>query len=126
MRGERRSRIVARRAESDSLPSYESLKNSRDFRRVLTEGRRHREGGIVMVSSPGPAEMPRVGLLVSRSCGSAVRRNRIKRRLRAAAEGAELQPGIDYVIIATSQVAEVPFDQLTSWLDRALMGPTDA
>lgn len=79
-----------------------------------------------MVSSPGPAEMPRLGLLVSKSCGSAVRRNRIKRRLRAAAEGVELQPGIDYVIIATSQVAEAPYEQLTAWLDRALMGSTDA
>lgn len=70
--------------------------------------------------------MPRLGLLVSKSCGSAVRRNRIKRRLRAAAEGLELQPGIDYVIIATSQVAEVPYAQLRSWLNRALMGPSDA
>lgn len=78
-----------------------------------------------MVSSPGPAEMPRLGLLVSKSCGSAVRRNRIKRRLRAAAEGVELQPGIDYVIIATSQVAEVPYNQLKAWLNRALVGPTD-
>lgn len=79
-----------------------------------------------MVSSPGPTEMPRLGLLVSKSCGPAVKRNRIKRRLRAAAEGVELQPGIDYVIIATSQVAEVPYNQLTVWLNRALMGPTDA
>lgn len=79
-----------------------------------------------MVSSPGPAEMPRLGLLVSRSCGSAVRRNRIKRRLRAAAKGVELQAGIDYVIIATSQVAEVPYDQLTSWMERALVESTDA
>lgn len=79
-----------------------------------------------MVSSPGSAETPRLGLLVSKSCGSAVTRNRIKRRLRAAAEGVELQPGIDYVIIATSQVAEVPYDQLIAWLSRALMGPTDA
>jgi len=79
-----------------------------------------------MVSSPGPAEMPRLGLLVSRSCGSAVRRNRIKRRLRAAAKGVELEPGIDYVIIATSQVAEVPYDQLSSWMKRALVGSTDA
>ena len=79
-----------------------------------------------MVSSPGPAGPPRLGLLVSKSCGSAVRRNRIKRRLRSAAASAELQPGIDYVIIATSQVAEVPYDQLRGWLDRALEELGDA
>lgn len=79
-----------------------------------------------MVSSPGPARPPRLGLIVSKSCGSAVRRNRIKRRLRSAAERVELQTGFDYVIIATSQVADAPFDRLTGWLDRAVEEPGDA
>lgn len=76
-----------------------------------------------MVSSPGPTGPPRLGLLVSKSCGSAVKRNRIKRRLRSAADSVQLQPGIDYVIIATSQVAEAPFDRLTGWLGDAIEGP---
>lgn len=100
--------------------TYQSLRNSRDFRRVLTEGTRRRKGGIVVVSSPGPAGPPRLGLVVSKNCGSAVRRNRIKRRLRSAADSVELKPGIDYVIIASSQVAEAPYDRLTGWLVRAL------
>ena len=78
-----------------------------------------------MVSSPGPTGPPRLGLLVPKSCGPAVRRNRIKRRLRSAADSVELQPGIDYVIIATSQVAEVPYDELTGWLGRALESSSD-
>lgn len=123
---ERRSRTVARRAGSDSLPSYQSLRNPQDFRRVLSDGKRRRKGGIVMVSSPGPARSPRLGLLVSKSCGTAVTRNRIKRRLRSAADSVELQPGIDYVIIATSQVAEAPYDQLKGWLGRALEGLSNA
>lgn len=73
-----------------------------------------------MVGSPGPSGPPRLGLLVSRSCGSAVTRNRIKRRLRSAADSVELQSGTDYVIIATRQVAEAPYDQLCSWLARAV------
>jgi ribonuclease P protein component len=55
-----------------------------------------------------------------------VKRNRIKRRLRSAAGVVELQPGTDYVIIASSQVADAPFDQLTGWLDRALVEARDA
>lgn len=73
-----------------------------------------------MVSSPGPTGPPRLGLLVSKRCGSAVKRNRIKRRLRAAVEDTELKPGMDYVIIATDQVATAPYDQLTGWLSRAV------
>ncbi|HEX6287255.1 MAG TPA: ribonuclease P protein component [Acidimicrobiia bacterium] len=115
--------MVAKRAESGSLPSsstgYESLRNSRDFRRVLNDGTRRRIGGIVVVDSPGKTGPPRVGLVVSRSCGSAVARNRIKRRLRSAASAIELEPGIDYVIIANRQVAEAPYEQLVGWLRRA-------
>lgn len=117
---EPRSRVVGSRAGSGSLSNYQTLRNSRDFRRVLSDGTRRRKGGIVMVSSPGPTGPPRLGLLVSRSCGPATRRNRIKRRLRSAAGTVELQPGTDYVIIATPQVAETPFGRLTDWLDRAL------
>lgn len=73
-----------------------------------------------MVSSPGRPGPPRLGLLVSKSCGNAVTRNRIKRRLRSAAGQVELQPGTDYVIIASKQVAEASFDQIRSWLERAL------
>ena len=76
-----------------------------------------------MVSSPGPAGPPRLGLVVSRGCGPAVTRNRIKRRLRSAADSVELQPGTDYVIIATRQVAQAPYDQLRAWLSRALETP---
>jgi ribonuclease P protein component len=78
-----------------------------------------------VVRSPGHDGPPRVGLVVSKSCGTAVRRNRIKRRLRSAADRVELQPGVDYVIIATSQVADAPFDRLTGWLRRALMERAD-
>ena len=73
-----------------------------------------------MVSSPGPTGPPRLGLLVSKGCGTAVTRNRIKRRLRSAARELELQPGTDYVIIATKQVDEAPFSRIGDWLCRAL------
>jgi ribonuclease P protein component len=100
--------------------SYESLRNSRDFRRVLSDGTRRRQGGIAVSAAGGREGPPRVGLVVSKSCGTAVKRNRIKRRLRAAAGAVELQPGIDYVIIANPQVADAPFDRLTGWLSRAV------
>lgn len=66
---------------------------------------------------PGPA---RIGLIVSRSSGNAVTRNRIKRRLRHTLREQPLEPGNDYVIIASKQVAEVPFPTLQRWLLTAL------
>jgi ribonuclease P protein component len=108
------------RVESVSLPDYESLRSPRDFRRVLGRGIRRRHGGIVLVRTPGGEGPPRVGLVVTRSSGGAVTRNRVKRRLRHAIAGLTLQPGTDYVIIANREVSEVPFTQLEAWLGAAL------
>ena len=83
-------------------------------------------GAITLVSSPGPVLTPRLGLVVSKGCGTAVTRNRIKRRLRSAAREVALQPGNDYVIIGTRQVADVPFTRLVGWLDRAVEEMSDA
>jgi ribonuclease P protein component len=73
-----------------------------------------------MVKCPGGSGEPRVGLVVARSAGNAVTRNRIKRRLRHALRALELRPGIDYVIIASSQVADAPHPKLMGWLERAV------
>ena len=58
--------------------------------------------------------------MVSKRSGNAVKRNRIKRRLRHAIAGVQLQPGIDYVIIANDRVATAPFSEIEGWLKRAM------
>ena len=118
------SRVV-RRAGNVSLPDLESLRNSQDFRRVLSDGDRRRQGAIVLARSPGQPGPPRLGLVVSKKSGNAVTRNRIKRRLRHAVDVLQLQPGMDYVIIANSQVAEVSFARIEGWLSRAHEELTD-
>ena len=78
-----------------------------------------------MVRSPGRSGPPRLGFVVSKRSGNAVTRNRIRRRLRHAVMGLQLQPGTDYVIIANRQVAEAEFETLQSWLGRATTGDDD-
>lgn len=72
-----------------------------------------------MVRSPGPGPAPRIGLVVGRSVGKAVHRNRVKRRLRHAMNFIQLEPGMDYVIIADRQVGDASFEQITDWLASA-------
>jgi len=73
----------------------------------------------VVVGLPGRPGAARLGLAVSGG-GGAVMRNRVKRRLRHAVGELELQPGMDYVIIANREVAEAPYPRVRGWLGRAL------
>jgi ribonuclease P protein component len=61
-----------------------------------------------------------VGLIVSRGSGNAVARNRIKRRIRPLIGRMNLQPGMDYVIIANSGVFDTPHPRLAEWLESAV------
>jgi ribonuclease P protein component len=99
-----------------------SLRGSNDFRRVLGGGRRSRRGAITVVGARGTGEDTRVGLVVRKDVGNAVRRNRVKRRIRHALADVSLEQGMDYVIMAGRQVLEVPFPDLTRWLQHAVDG----
>lgn len=119
------SRAV-RRAGNVSLSDVVSLRSPRDFSRVLKRGKRKQIGGIVLISAVGEPGPPRLGLIVSRSVGNAVARNRAKRRLRHTVRDVRFQSGMDYVIIANKSVVEAPYPELIGWLNRALENLTNA
>lgn len=71
----------------------------------------------------GPSVAIRVGFTASRKVGNAVQRNRVRRRLRAAAEEilpVHAKPGRDYVIIGRVATLRRPFDALLGDLKNAL------
>jgi len=65
---------------------------------------------------------PRVGFVVSKAVGTAVVRNRTKRRLRAlmAARVGTIPAGTDVVVRANPRAAQVTSDDLGTDLDRLL------
>jgi len=71
---------------------------------------------------------PRYGITASKKTGNAVKRNRAKRRLREVVRQA-LTPraanGHDYVLIARHNTAMVPWPQLLSDFEKALMRAQD-
>ncbi|MHC5307574.1 ribonuclease P protein component [Bartonella sp. LJL80] len=75
-----------------------------------------------------PAEIveqtsPRVGFTVTRKNGNAVKRNRIKRRLREALRVGltrDMDAGTDYVIVARPDALNAPFERLTRELNRRI------
>jgi ribonuclease P protein component len=78
---------------------------------ALARARRHRRGPISVRFVPGdPTEPPRVAFALGRNVGSAVRRNRARRRLRSAiaAHAGELAAGA-YLFGGGPDVVTVPY-----------------
>ena len=96
------------------MPSPPYLTASEDFRQAYREGTRIANDRIVLhvrTHGTGPA---RIGIAVRRQLGGAVRRNRMKRRLREASTSAYpvLPGGIDVVIVPRTAAADASFEEL--------------
>jgi ribonuclease P protein component len=113
------------------LPAENRLRRRRDFTLTVRGGRRvrrrflvvHVRGDEVAADSP-----PRAGVIVSRNVGSAVARNRVKRRLRhlLADRMARLPAGIRLVVRALPASADASSASLAADLDRALQSAGSA
>ncbi len=78
---------------------------------------------LVSKGSPGP---PRVAFVAGKGVGNAVRRNRAKRRLRAAMARMRLRDGLTYVVIARRGAVDAPFQSLVEWLTAATRSTPEA
>lgn len=97
------------------------LSRSRDFDAVYRHGRSVATRYLVLYSfarEEEAGEEPRLGLAVGRQLGTAIERNRLKRRLRAAFdELRERVPGgRDYVLIARPGLPEAIAGRGFPWL----------
>ena len=102
------------------------LKQRAEFLRVASHRRKWVTPGLVLQAVPSvPADdvSVRVGFTVTRKVGNAVKRNRARRRLRAAA--AEVLPGqaragFDLVLIGRDSTLTRPYRDLVGDLQSAL------
>ena len=92
------------------------LRANADFQRLRREGKSLLHPLVVMAILPSDLGHSRVGFAVGRRFGNAVKRNRIKRRLREAVrvrfrEGV-LAAGWDVVLIARRPIRDASFHQV--------------
>ena len=103
-------------ASKEEQKSLVQLKKRAEFLRVQKQGQKWVSHGLIIQVAPNETEERRVGYTVTKKTEkSSVRRNRIKRRLRAVA--ADILPGFakagyDYVLIGRSASMVRPYQTL--------------
>lgn len=103
---------------------YDTLRKTRDLDRVFQHGRWLRSEAVSIGMAPREGSAPaRVAFVAGRRIGTAVRRNRARRRLREALRTSSLLlgPGNDLVLLARRDTADIAFARLQSAVCRGLV-----
>ncbi len=95
-----------------------------EFKRVFESGRRFSSKYLVIYALRSGLDFSRLGLAVSKKTGTAVTRNRIRRRLRESVRKrlAERPLRYDIVIVARTAAAEAAFADLDRMIAETFAG----
>jgi ribonuclease P protein component len=101
--------------------SNASITAGRDFQRVYRSGKKVREDGLTIWAASRPDEGDtRLGMSIRAATGSAVERNRLRRRIREVFRAYDPAPGSDVVLSATREAVGRNFQELQDVLVAAL------
>ena len=115
-----------RREATAISPRIDTGRLTRRAQFLAVRGGRKLRGGLFLLEArkTRPEDEPaRIGYTVTKKCGNAVERNRIRRRLKAAMRqlgGRDMAGGTDYVIVARREVLGARFDTLVSELSQRI------
>ncbi len=105
-------------ATKDTLKTIQTLKNRADFLKMNKAAAKWVSQGLVLLAMPNDLGIVRAGFTVTKKTDpSAVKRNRIKRRLRAAAYDVlptQARQSCDYVLIGKTLTAARPYEALVA------------
>lgn len=99
-----------------------SLKENHLFRRLYSKGKSAASSTLAVYVRPNHHAKSRLGVTVGTKVGKAVRRNRVRRRIREAYRVHEdrMTPGFDMVVVARVRSAYAPYAEVERDLLRLL------
>ncbi len=104
------------------LTRTDRLRRRQEFVRAQARGRRRHTTHFGVCLAPSASGSPRLGIIVGRKLGKAVRRNRIKRLVREFFRRHKgLLPSGDIIIMAKRGAAELHYSQVSEELRRVLV-----
>jgi ribonuclease P protein component len=86
-----------------SFGKDKKLLSNRQFEAVIKSGNRATDGLLVVYAAANDESIARLGVSISKSCGNAVVRNRLKRLIREAfrLHQEQIPSGFDYVVLVS-------------------------
>lgn len=104
------------------MRTYDSLRGRREFTLVIRRGTAAaRDALTVFGFTPRDAMTTKIGVVIPKTVGKAVHRNRLRRRCKAILDRAQLGPPHRwYVISCRPGAAGLTFEELAHHLTRAL------
>lgn len=103
-------------ASKAQLKTLTRIKNRGDFLKIQSKGQKWVSHGLILQIMPNDLGLTRVGFTVSKKVSNlAVKRNRVKRRLRAVAADIlplHAKPSCDYILVGRALSATRPHETL--------------
>ena len=100
------------------MKKYEIVKKNTDFNDIINKGRFIRNKYYSIYYKDSEDEFPKFGLAVSKKCGNAVDRNKIKRQLRNIIDDNKKLFSIkmNYIIMVRKEILNVSYLQMEEQL----------
>ncbi len=114
-------------ADAQKVATLRRLRRRSQFLRAARGNRAGRSAfGLQVIAAED--ELPGVGFTVTKKVGNSPERNRMKRRLRAAAAACagDFRPGHDYVLLARREALSRPFAKMITDLSGLIARVHDA